>query len=149
MTRNRMVTLLLIGIPVVVRFTASAPASARSKVKAVHRTIKAKTAHDYWQFHKLTNFKSFKILDLRSPKQFARGRIPGAKNVEATKRIRWKLTRLSKKKTYMIYCRNGKTGKKTMALMKKLRFKKVYNIADGIIAWNRKKYPLKRGTDND
>ena len=149
MTRKRIVTLLLVGIPAVALLMSPAPASARSKVKSVHRTIKAKTAHDYWQFHKLTNFKSFKILDLRTPKQFARGRIPGAKNVEATKRIRWKLARLSKKMTYMIYCRNGKTGRKTMALMKKLRFKKVYNIADGIIGWNRKKYPLKRGTDND
>lgn len=39
--------------------------------------------------------------------------------------------------------------KRIMALMKKLRFREVYNIADGIIAWKRRKYPLKRGADSD
>jgi rhodanese-related sulfurtransferase len=33
--------------------------------------------------------------------------------------------------------------------MKKLHFKEVYNIADGIIAWKRRKYPLKRGSGSD
>jgi len=149
MTQKRFFAVLLAGIPAILLLTSPAPADARSSVKTVHRTIAVKTAHDYWQFHKLTQFKNFKILDLRSRKKFFRGRIPGALNVEADKRIRQKLYKLSKKKTYMIYSRNGKVGKKTMALMKKLRFKKVYNIRDGIIGWKRKKFPLKRGTDSD
>ncbi len=151
MTQKRTITLLAAGISVVVMLAAPTLVSARggTKGKTEHRTITAKTAHDYWQFHQLTKFKQMGIIDLRTPKRFARGRIPGAVNVEANKSVRRKLSRLSKKKAYMIYSRNGKEGKRIMALMKKLRFRKVYNIHDGIIAWKRLKYPLKRGTDND
>jgi rhodanese-related sulfurtransferase len=151
MTQKRTVTLLLAGFTALVLLAAPAPARAKAGAgaKTVHRTIDVKTAHDYWQFHKQTKFAYFQIIDLRTDKEFARGRIPGAKNIEANKRIRWKLYKLTKKKAYMVYCKNGKTGKRIMALMKKLRFKEVYNIADGITAWKRRKYPLKRGTDND
>jgi rhodanese-related sulfurtransferase len=151
MTLKRTDTLLAAGISVFVVLAAPALAEARrgTKTKTEHRTITAKTAHDYWQFHQLTQFKQLGILDLRIPKLFARGRIPGAINIEANKSIRRKLIRLSKKKGYMIYCTDGKTGNRIMALMKKLRFRKVYNINDGMTAWKRRKYPLKRGTNND
>ncbi len=149
MTLKRTDTLLAVGISAAVLLTAPALADARGKAKTEHRTITVKTAHDYWQFHQLTQFKQLAIIDLRTPKLFARGRIPGAINIEANKSIRRKLYRLNKKKGYMIYCADGKTGKRIMALMKKLRFRKVYNIADGMTAWKRRKYQLKRGTDND
>ncbi|MFH2008475.1 MAG: rhodanese-like domain-containing protein [bacterium] len=155
MTRKRTVTLLLAGFSTLGLLVASSSAHAKAGAgagagaKTVHRTIGAKTAHDYWRFHKETKFQYFGIIDLRTPKQFARGRIPGAQNIPADKRLRFKLYKLSKKKAYLIYCRNGKTGRQTLALMKKLRFKEVYNIADGIIAWKRQKYPIKRGTGND
>lgn len=147
---NRRILPLLLGGLVLCTLPAD-PVAARGKAgaKTIHRTISAKTAYDYWKFHKLTNFASFAIIDLRTRKQFVRGRIPGAKNIEATKRLRAKLYKLSKKKAYMVYCRNGKVGKKTMALMRKLRFKEVYTIADGIIAWKRRKFPLRRGTGSD
>ncbi len=137
MTLKRIHTLLAAGISAAVLLAAPAPADARgkTKIKPEHRTITVKTAHDYWQFHQLTQFKQMGILDLRTPKLFARGRIPGAKNLEANKTIRRKLYRLSKKKAYMIYCADGKTGKRIMAMMKKLRFRTVYNIADGMTAW--------------
>jgi len=149
MTQKCTFALVLVGIPALMLLATPAPAGARAKVKTVHRTISATTAHDYWLFHKQTNFQYFEIIDLRSPKAHARGRIPGAKNLEANKHLRGKLNRLSKTKAYMIYCRNGKVGKRTMALMKKLRFRTVYNIQDGIIAWNRRKYEIKRGTGDN
>lgn len=149
MTIRRTLTLLVGGLTLCALAATSASARGKAGAKTVNRTISAKTAYDYWRFHKLTNFASMMIIDLRSRKQFVRGRIPGAKNIEATKRIRAKLNKLNRKKAYMLYCRNGKVGKKTMALMKKLHFKKVYNIADGIIAWKRRKFPLKRGTGED
>ncbi len=147
MSYKRSLLCVLAGVAVLALPTAEA--AARSKAKTVHRTINVKTARDYWRFHKMTSFASFTIVDLRPNKQFLRGRIPGAKNIVADKRIRFRLRKLSKKRAVMIYCRDGKTGKRILALMKKLRFKEVYNIADGIIAWKRKKYPLKRGTGSD
>jgi len=148
MTRKCISTFVLAGISALLLVAAPAPASARAKAKTVHRTIAVETARDYWLFHKQTKFKYFGIIDLRSPKRFFKGRIPGALNIEANKRIRRKLYKLSKKKAYMVYSRSGKEGKRIMALMKKLRFREVYNIADGIIAWKRRKYPLKSGTSD-
>ena len=117
---------------------------SRSRAKTVHRTISAVTAHEYWLFHKQSNFKAFKIIDLRPAAAYSKGHIPGAKSLPITKQIASKLLRLNRRQATLIYSRAGKKALEILKLMKKYRFREVYNIEDGFIAWTREGYPVKR-----
>jgi len=46
------------------------------------------------------------------------------------------------KKTYLVYCKSGYRSRAAVNVMKKLYFKRVYNILGGINAWQRARLPL-------
>jgi rhodanese-related sulfurtransferase len=79
---------------------------------------------------------SFVILDVRTPQEFREERLSGAINLDYYSRtFRNDLDKLDKDKTYLIYCYSGMRSGATLNLMKKSRFKEVYNILGGILAW--------------
>ncbi len=79
---------------------------------------------------------SFVILDVRTPQEFREERLSGAINLDYYSRtFRNDLNKLDKDKTYLIYCYSGMRSGATLNLMKKSRFKEVYNISGGILAW--------------
>ncbi len=89
------------------------------------------------------NNKDFIILDVRTPQEFSSGRIEGSKNINFYDyNFKEELSKLDKDKTYFIYCRSGSRSGKTLELMKSLGFKKVYNLQNGIIEWNKYNLPL-------
>lgn len=62
------------------------------------------------------------LLDIRDPKDYALGHIPGARNI-AFKQIGQKLNQLPKDKTIIVYCYTGQTGGQTAALLNIAGFK--------------------------
>ncbi len=89
------------------------------------------------------NNEDFVILDVRTPQEYSSGRIEGSENINFYDyNFKEELSKLDKNKTYFIYCRSGSRSGKTLELMKSLGFKKVYNLQNGIIEWNKNNLPL-------
>ncbi len=85
----------------------------------------------------------FELLDVRTDAEFAQAHIKGARKIDFySDSFKSKIDALDKDKTYVVYCRSGNRSSKTLALMKQLGFKKVYNVQGGIIDWYQQKLPL-------
>ena len=89
-----------------------------------------------------TGNTSFVILDVRTSSEYKAGHIKGAENrdyySDSFKNDLWKI---SKEKTYLVYCRTGNRSGKTLEIMKELGFNRVYNMTGGIQAWTAKGFP--------
>ncbi len=83
----------------------------------------------------------FKIIDVRTPDEFNAGHISNSQMIDYyADDFLTRLNELDKNKTYLIYCRSGNRSGKTIPMMKKLGFKKVYNMLGGVKSWV--SYPL-------
>jgi rhodanese-related sulfurtransferase len=95
------------------------------------------------EFDKLRQQSGVVVLDVRTPREFRRGRIPGAVHLDWYRRdFADRVAELDKDKTYLVYCavggRSAEAGKK----MKELGFKKVYNFVGGYKAWESAEKPV-------
>jgi rhodanese-related sulfurtransferase len=77
------------------------------------------------------------ILDVRTPKEFEEGHIPGAENYDISHSDfpRW-LQQLPRGRSYFVYCRSGARSLTACQLLATLGFEKVNNLRDGIISWD-------------
>jgi rhodanese-related sulfurtransferase len=100
--------------------------------------ITPKEAHTLIQ--KYQNDPDFVILDVRTPGEFAQGHLENAVNIDYySKTFRDKLGELDRQKAYLVYCRTGNRSGRTLQIMKKQNFRKVYNMTGGIVQWNAQK----------
>ena len=82
------------------------------------------------------NNPDFVILDVRTAEEVADGHIEEAINIDFySETFRDEVNRLDKNRTYLIYCRSGRRSGNALDIMAELNFREVYNISDGIIAW--------------
>lgn len=85
----------------------------------------------------------FVILDIRTPKEFAKGHIAGAVMLDYyNPGFQKGLQQLDKTKRYLIYCRTGNRTGRTLKIIDQMGFKSIYHLKDGIVDWNRQKLPL-------
>jgi len=85
----------------------------------------------------------FVILDIRTPGEYQSGHIKDAILIDYySKSFGDEIGRLDKEKTYLVYCRSGNRSARSMDLLKKLQFQRVYHLATGIISWNAAGLPL-------
>ena len=85
----------------------------------------------------------FMILDVRTSQEFNSGHIEGAFYRDYYSRyFQSELASLDKDATYLVYCRTGNRSGKTLALMRRLGFSKVYNVLGGVVQWTREGYKL-------
>jgi rhodanese-related sulfurtransferase len=85
----------------------------------------------------------FVILDVRTPEEFAQGRLPGAVNVNLmAPDFERRLGALDRGKTYLVYCRTGNRSTKAIQAMGPLGFRSVYHMSEGIVGWQKKGFPL-------
>lgn len=76
------------------------------------------------------------ILDVRTPKETAQGKIPGAKEIDFYgDNFESEIEKLDPEKTYLVYCRSGNRSAKTCNLMASKGFKHCYNLVGGYKAW--------------
>lgn len=93
------------------------------------------------QFKSEVEDKEAIILDIRTPEEFAKGRIARSTNIDYYKSdFKEKLDNLDKDLPYKIYCNSGNRSSKTLEIMKDLGFWDVTELAGGIQAWMSNNY---------
>lgn len=76
------------------------------------------------------------LLDVRTPEEFAAGRLPGAVNVDVEAAdFGQKIATLDKTKSYAVYCRSANRSKVAMTMMQQVGFTKLFDLEGGINAW--------------
>jgi len=75
------------------------------------------------------------LLDVRTPQEFAMGRIPGAINIDITRGdFKTLVDNFDKEKVYFVYCRGGNRSVAACSILGKNGFRS-YNLVTGIIDW--------------
>ncbi len=78
------------------------------------------------------------VLDIRTPREFAGGHLPGARNVDFNAAdFEKKLGELDRAKTYLVHCASGGRSGRSLDLFKKLQFQSIYHLDGGYNAWQR------------
>ncbi len=87
----------------------------------------------------------FVVLDVRTPEEFANGRLPGAVNVDIqAPDFQSRLGALDRGKTYLVYCRTGNRSARAIQAMQRLGFQSLYHMTEGILRWEKKGFPVSR-----
>ena len=95
------------------------------------------------QFDKLRQQTNAVVLDVRTPKEFAGGHIPGAVNIDwNASDFAKKAAALDKSKTYLVHCAVGGRSAKAADKMTALQFTNVHNLEGGIKAWEKAGKPV-------
>lgn len=90
------------------------------------------------EFEKLTADSKNVILDVRTPREFAAGHLPGAVNINWTdKSFAGKIARLDKSKTYLVHCAIGGRSAKACGKLEEEKFLNLYNLKGGYEAWTK------------
>jgi rhodanese-related sulfurtransferase len=83
------------------------------------------------------------LLDVRTPGEFASGKLEGAINVPldmVSSTIEKELP--DKNETIYVYCLSGSRSVHAVDAMAKLGYKNVYNVTSGLLAWRVKGHPV-------
>ncbi|PIN68671.1 sulfurtransferase [Candidatus Woesearchaeota archaeon CG11_big_fil_rev_8_21_14_0_20_43_8] len=76
-------------------------------------------------------------IDVRTTTEFSEDHINGAINISIHEcDFTDRLKKLPKENKYLVYCRSGRRSARAMALMRRLGFSSVFNLAGGMIAWH-------------
>ena len=85
----------------------------------------------------------FVILDVRTLGEVSRGKIENSIQLDFySHTFAADLLKLDKQKTYLVYCRSGNRSSKTLEIMRKMKFERVYNMLGGIRSWNAQGLPV-------
>lgn len=88
---------------------------------------------------------AFVVLDVRTPREFGEGRIPGAINMDSKAGdFSERLALLDRKKTYLVHCAAGGRSAKSLEMMKTLGFRSVLHMKEGFSAWQSANLPIER-----
>lgn len=89
--------------------------------------------------------KDFVILDVRTPAEFAEGRIAGAVNLDFNApNFKREVVKLDKSKTYLVHCAKGRRSDMSEKLMKEAGFERVYDMLGGMQAWRDAGLPVEK-----
>ncbi|SMG10514.1 Rhodanese-related sulfurtransferase [Marivirga sericea] len=86
------------------------------------------------------------VLDVRTPQEYAEGKISGSQNLDVLKTdlFTTSIEKLDKEKTYYVICRSGSRSQKAADLMTEAGFKNVKNITGGMQAWEAANFPVEK-----
>lgn len=82
-------------------------------------------------------------LDIRTPKEVAKGMIPGARHIDYhDKDFKDQLSALERDKTYLVYCHSGGRSNKSLSILSELGFTSVIHLDNGMKGWKEKGFPV-------
>ena len=78
------------------------------------------------------------VIDVRTPREFAKGHIKGAINLNMRdKDFAERLAKLDRKKTYLMHCASGGRSAASIPVWKQLKFEKVLHLTAGAKGWQK------------
>jgi len=84
----------------------------------------------------LAKADSVQLLDVRTPEEYAAGRLEGAQLINYYEEdFSGQLALLDKSKPVLVYCASGNRSGKTAVLLEEMGFEKIYSLDGGIKAW--------------
>jgi rhodanese-related sulfurtransferase len=106
-----------------------------------HKNISVAQADTLMQNHR--DKKDLLILDVRTPAEFAAGHIVGAVNIDFWgKDFEDSVAILEKGGLCLVYCTSGVRSGGAMKKMRKIGFKKIYNMNGGMFSWRAAGLPV-------
>ena len=86
------------------------------------------------------------ILDVRSPREYSSGHIPGATNINHTE-LSNHLEKLRgyEDKDVVVYCERGVRAQKAQKILRTAGFSNVYHLKGDMANWRRKELPTETG----
>lgn len=83
------------------------------------------------------------VLDVRTPGEFAQGRLANAINIDfQSGYFAEEVSKLDKNATYAVYCRSGNRSGEAVKVMEELGFTDMYDMNGGVIDWAAAGKPL-------
>ena len=90
-----------------------------------------------------SNNAEFVLLDIRTPEEYAAGKIEGSINVDFyAADFREQLDALDKDTHYLVYCNSGNRSGQAVPIFEDLGFAEVDNLTTGIAGWYDEGYPV-------
>ena len=88
------------------------------------------------------------LLDVRTPQEYSRGHIQGSTSINiADPQFVSKVGLMQKDKTILIYCLTGSRSSVAANYMTRMGFKKIINLQQGIMDWNRQGYAIEQSSN--
>ncbi len=105
----------------------------------LNKDITCKQAMELIQKHNQDT--DFIILDVRTQEEFKSGHIETAILIDyKSGDFKDKISKLDKKKTYLVYCRSGGRSAGAIGIMKDLNFTNLYHLYEGMEIWKNDGY---------
>ncbi|MGE4420875.1 MAG: rhodanese-like domain-containing protein [Pseudodesulfovibrio sp.] len=84
-----------------------------------------------------------RVLDIRTPAEFAEGHVRGALNIDfLSADFAERLGKLDRDAAYLVYCRSGNRSARAMKVFGRLGFSRVLHMSKGIRDWQGQGLPL-------
>ncbi len=76
------------------------------------------------------------VIDVRTSDEYKQAHIAGAKNVDFIEDdFEKKISELDKSKSYLVHCASGNRSGNSLEIFKKLGFKSIYHLDNGLKGW--------------
>lgn len=116
------------------------PAVSESAEETVVEDISVQAASE-----KLKAGDDLKVLDIRTPGEFAEGHIAGAVNIDfKAPDFDEELAKLDQNKTYLVHCGSGGRSGMSLAKFRELGFKKIFHLNQGFMEWEAAGLPVEK-----
>lgn len=87
-------------------------------------------------FKELMKVENSQLIDVRTPEEYAQGKIGDAKNINFYDGdFRDRIAGLDKKAPVLIYCASGGRSGKAVSMMKEMGFVEIHELKGGYRAW--------------
>lgn len=88
-------------------------------------------------FKELMKDESVQLVDVRTPEEYAKGKIGNATNLNYFDQdFQSQLSTLDKTKPVLVYCASGRRSANAVSLMKEMGFTEIHELKGGYNAWN-------------
>lgn len=113
--------------------SSSSPATSSSSQSSAKSSAQHMAAGD---FATAVDKPGTIVLDVRTPAEYASGRLPKAQNINLeSPDFATRIGSLDKSATYAVYCKSGRRSNAAMEQMTAAGFTHVYDLTGGIGAW--------------
>jgi phage shock protein E len=97
------------------------------------------------QFEKIKSEKDAVVLDVRTPREFEAGHVPGAINIDWHARdFAERVSKLDKSKDYLIHCQAGVRSAAAAKAMSKMDFLHLYDYSGGWADYSKSGQPIEK-----